>query len=511
MNVLKVMVVDDEYPIRKWFEQTLKNLPNLKVEVVGTASNGEEALALFRERKPDVVFTDIKMPVLDGLDLLQMIKKEQPKTEVVMISSYDEFAYAKKAIKLNAFDYVLKQETNSKMLSELLHRIAANRQEVFFQKDALAARFEQEIFLNALMDEEKTDITGKELEDHGIYLKERGMFAIAFQTNRLQAERIPEVFMNEGVENVLYYSWQKNVQIALGNTACIEQLAYQNQVIFQFAGKLGQCFDSPVGISGPYFEYRHLVSMIKRSIQALNQSFYQRHPSRMYYARDVSDFEELRTDLELLEQSVMEYAKNGEREKAQSQIVKILDEIEEKAPGDVQTVKQFLFRLTSNVCQALCQDFLRLPDVMGELFRNMEKCDRFGDVRKAVLDGLDDQAQETEKLHYSPYVSKAMAYIEQHFGEIVYITDVAGKVGLNEDYLGHIFKSETGATINQFLNNTRMNRAIWLLNNTQLKTYEIAYKVGYANSGYFSKLFKQKFGVSPYEFRNLRNEKEREE
>ena len=63
---------------------------------------------MLREKRPDVVFTDIKMPVMDGLELLQIIKKEQPKTEVIIISSYDEFAYAKKAIALDAFDYVLK-------------------------------------------------------------------------------------------------------------------------------------------------------------------------------------------------------------------------------------------------------------------------------------------------------------------------------------------------------------------------------------------------------------------
>lgn len=507
MNIMKVMVVDDEYPIRKWFGQTLKNLPDLKVELVGTASNGEEALALFREKKPDVVFTDIKMPVLDGLELLQIIKREQPKTEVVMISSYDEFAYAKKAIKLNAFDYVLKQETNSRMLGELLHRIQTNRREVVSRKDALAARFEQEIFLNDLMKNGRTDVSRQELEQHGIYLKERGLFAIAFWTNSLQAERIPEVFMNEGVENVLYYPWQ-NGQIALGNTACIEQLAYQNQVIFQFAGKLGRCFDSPVGISGPYFQYSQLVPMIQRSIQALNQSFYQKHPGKMYYARDVLDFETLRPSLDLLERRIMEHAENGELSRLQEELDKLMDELEEKAPGDVGAVKQFLFRLTANVCQTLCQDFLRLPDAMGELYRSMESCESFEDVRRAVREGLEYQEGETEKLHYSPYVAKAMAYMEQHYAEIVYITDVAGQVGLNEDYLGHIFKNETGVTINQFLNNTRMNRAIWLLNNTRLKTYEIAYKVGYANSGYFSKLFKQKFRVSPYEFRNLHERKD---
>ena len=106
INTLKVMIVDDEFPIRKWFSRAMKNLPDMKVDFSGAASNGEEALRLFREKKPDVVFTDIKMPIMDGLSLLRQIKKERPETDVIIITSYDEFAYAKEAIAQDAYDYI---------------------------------------------------------------------------------------------------------------------------------------------------------------------------------------------------------------------------------------------------------------------------------------------------------------------------------------------------------------------------------------------------------------------
>lgn len=502
MNALKVMVADDEYPIRKWFSKTLKNLPDVKVEVVGTASNGEEALELFRQKRPDVIFTDIKMPVMDGLELLRIVKREQPKTEVIIISSYDEFAYAKKAITLDAFDYVLKPETNSKMLGELLKKVLTSRQESIQQKDALALRLDQEIFLNGLMARKRTDCTGKELEEHGIFLRENGMFAIAVRTNQLFTDRILEVFLNEGVENVLYYTYQKNVLIAIGNTACIEQMAYQNQVIFQFAEKLGCCFDSPVGISGPCYQYSQLVPMIVKSMQALNMSFYRKRAGRVYYARDVVTLDEISLDLERREHQLLELAKEGEREKLLEETETLLNEVEKKGPGDVAAVKLFLFQMTANLCQILFRDFLRLPDAMGELYRNIEGCENFEELRGIILEQIRERGREEKRMNYSPYVTKAMEYIEKNYSRISYITDVADSVGLNDDYLGHLFKNETGMTVNQFLNNTRMNRAIYLLTNTRLKTYEIAEKVGYANSGYFSKLFKQKFQVSPYEFRN---------
>ena len=97
-----------------------------------------------------------------------------------------------------------------------------------------------------------------------------------------------------------------------------------------------------------------------------------------------------------------------------------------------------------------------------------------------------------------------MRYIEKNYRQIGSVSEVAGEVGLNQDYLFHLFKNETGVTFSEFLNSTRMNRAIWLLNNTQLKSYEIAEQVGYSNQAYFSRLFKQKFQMTPYEFRNMR-------
>ena len=114
------------------------------------------------------------------------------------------------------------------------------------------------------------------------------------------------------------------------------------------------------------------------------------------------------------------------------------------------------------------------------------------------------QEQAFSQKNYTPYVAKAVRYIEKNYKKITSVNDVADNVGLNVDYLCHLFKNDTGVTVSQFLNSTRMNRAIWLLNNTQLKSYEIAELVGYSNQGYFARLFKQKFQMTPYEFRNIK-------
>lgn len=502
---MKVMVADDEYPIRKWFSRTIKNLPDIKVDFVGAASNGEEALKLFRERKPDVVFTDIKMPIMDGLELLKAVKEERPGTEVIIITSYDEFAYAKAAIAQNAYDYVLKTEANPRMLGDLLRRLQAGRKHTA-DKDALALRLEQEIYLNSLLQDAGAACTKEELNRHGIYLNERAMFAVAFYTKHFAPEKMMEVFLNAGVENVLYYPYQKNILIAVGNTACIDQLAYQNQTIYQFAEKTGRCFESPVGVSGPHYQYSQLTAMIVNSVLALNLSFYHKGIRRVFFAQDAAAFETVRERLEALGQKAVEAAGTANLEELEAFVGEVFGCIAAEKPGDVGMVKQFVFRLMANICQTVCQNLMGLEDRTGNLYREMERCEDFESMEyvvRQVFAELEEEQAFSQK-NYTPYVAKAVRYIEKNYKKITSVNDVADNVGLNVDYLCHLFKNDTGVTVSQFLNSTRMNRAIWLLNNTQLKSYEIAELVGYSNQGYFARLFKQKFQMTPYEFRNIK-------
>lgn len=105
--MIKVVLVDDEKMIRDGLAYTMP-WAEMGVEVAGTASNGEAALEFIREKKPHVVLTDIKMPIMDGLELLKAVKEEIPSTRVIILSGYDEFSYAQQALKYGASDYLIK-------------------------------------------------------------------------------------------------------------------------------------------------------------------------------------------------------------------------------------------------------------------------------------------------------------------------------------------------------------------------------------------------------------------
>jgi two-component system, response regulator YesN len=105
--VIDVLLVDDEDMIRQGIMQSV-DWNDFNMRVIGEAEDGEEALEIFTKHKPQVILTDIKMPFMDGLELLEKIKAENDDTYIIIISGYDEFQYAQKALKLGAYDFILK-------------------------------------------------------------------------------------------------------------------------------------------------------------------------------------------------------------------------------------------------------------------------------------------------------------------------------------------------------------------------------------------------------------------
>ena len=119
---MKILIVEDEAPIRDWISYTVKNISE-DFELIGSASNGREAYELSLKIKPDVIITDIKMPIMDGLELSKRIKEIMPEVFIVILTNFADFNYAKEAIGFGAYDYLIKSEIRPKEIKELLFRI----------------------------------------------------------------------------------------------------------------------------------------------------------------------------------------------------------------------------------------------------------------------------------------------------------------------------------------------------------------------------------------------------
>lgn len=120
--MLNILVVEDEAPIRDWISYTISNISK-EFNVVASASNGKEGYKLAIEHKPQVIISDIKMPIMDGITLVREIKKEIPQIYTILLTNYEEFSYAQKAISCGVYEYLIKSDIRPKELSEVLSRI----------------------------------------------------------------------------------------------------------------------------------------------------------------------------------------------------------------------------------------------------------------------------------------------------------------------------------------------------------------------------------------------------
>lgn len=137
---MKVMIVDDEKPIRQWFEFILQDIPDMEIEIVGSYSNGQAALEACQESLPDVIFCDIIMPVMNGIELIRQIKEQFPSVEVLILSNFGDFDYVYQGLRYGAFDYLLKAKSDDSDIIRVMHEL----QKKLAEREAAGSPAEEE-------------------------------------------------------------------------------------------------------------------------------------------------------------------------------------------------------------------------------------------------------------------------------------------------------------------------------------------------------------------------------
>ena len=509
--MMKVLVVDDELPIRQWLASVLRNMREPKVEVTGVAANGEQALAMYHEQKPDVILADITMPVLDGISLLKIIREESFDTEVVFLTCHEDFSYAREAIANAASDYILKTEITPQRLSELLLKIQNskdNRRNRHSVHEWVDIQTQQEHFLKYLLKAAEVQ-TEQELEHqlnaHHIHLSKEGMFANAFYKTSSPGDEMQENavgILDERVGHVVYFPYSAEIGIVLGNLLEVSSLLYQKNTQYEFARKLANRFHSSVGISEIYYHLTQIPKMIQESVYALSLDFYK--SQMIYQSLEGRNYQE--AEKELLEQreGILALVNEDETDLALTCIRHLLEGIKKQPVYETDQLKRYFASIAAGILLHCHSDRPQLlPEKMTDSYERLVRTASIDEVSAFFTELLEEERSrlEDQKNSYSQHIVRLIRYVGTHYASCS-ITDTASAIGLNADYLGRLMKKELGATFSQYLTSVRMNKAIELLQNSDHKVYEIAEEVGYQNFSYFSTSFKKQFGISPFEFRN---------
>lgn len=532
--------MDDEYQIR----EGLRSFPweSIGFFPLGIAENGKTALELIIKNPPDVLITDIKMPVMDGLVLSNIIHNEIPECKIIILSGYKDFEYAKSALQSGVYDYLLKP-VNHKDLSALFQKLKLElideqqkqkRLSDFEQKLKTSILLARDAFFHHLLYGNLTDdVDIKEIMNHLELKMDKhyfscGIYKIQPEPSTASAFFSPpcqEILKNffENSELGWFYITQKNELIALFNfdthsesksshLHCI-MLAEKLQAYLQDIIEIDNTSNILVGL-GNVFQSVHSLqrSFVEARQSLINTSFTSNHTISFSWQENSAQLNESREYPFDKENDLISALFCGTKPLCQ----KALESFWEKS--DLYSSRYDPDYISSVLTQLISSIERRIKDIGVHLsvpvqieglqkdivLRRKSMKELKNSVRDLLFNIMEDTIASMDK-SFSPTglaVTKSKEFIHNNYSQKITLKDAAAHVFLSPSYFSIQFKRDTGLSFVDYLTEFRVQKAKELLRNLELKIYEIGPLVGYENPKYFNDIFKKIENISPNEYRN---------
>lgn len=501
-----VMLVDDEKLIRDGLK-VLINWEELGLEVKLTAENGEDALRKFKENPVDIVVTDINMPNMTGLEFIKELREINKLVRIVILSGYDEFSYAKKAIYYGVSDYLLKP-INEEELEGVLKNIVIDLDKEK-SKNALALEKNKNILellrgnwdnLKELEGSLNISLNGKAYIVSSVTLSKDGKIVSNVDLNK--------IFYENNIENYeIAYVLERRFLI-------IKELNKEIDIkeIMEYCYKLKELFNKKYKL-----EAFIAVGKIVNSIYEVNESYKEASSINKYMLTEGSNICLCKDNLKYLDSNVKTFElefqkinkyiieKDFEKSKKYTEEVFLRDDLTPKDIYDFsigaivmlyKIAEEFKIEGENYNKESLSTTIIELcnenttENIKNFLLREIE----------AVI-----QSMYVGVAKYSPVIQQIVNYVNDKYYEELSLKLLSNKYNINSSYLGQLFIKEVGMSFSDYLNSVKNSKAKELLLSTNMKINDIAKEVGFIDTSYFYRKFKKYYGVSPSVFRELKN------
>jgi len=538
MSLYRILLADDEEEVRKGIIRKI-NWEQAGFEVAGDAENGQDALEKIEQLKPDVAMIDIRMPYMDGLELSEKIRQRYPSMKILIFSGYDDFEYAKQAIKLKVTEYILKP-VNVEELTEILNRVRESLDEEIRQRRNISLLREsyekslpvlRELFLNDMvhgaapkeiieprLKEFGVDISGARKwvaavlhTENGEKTDQAGKQPLAFDEQR---ELIP-ISVRQMAEDKLKGYFRAVVFNSVSGITVIAALDEENTMT-RFMDLLGDLCKEVQRIlevtvtAGVGYGSLSLEEMDKSYQSAVDALGYKAivGAGNVIYINDVEPVSRGKLELDGKDEEELRTAiKFGTPAVIETVVQKLTGRMDD-ARVHTKQYQIYIFSLVNCMIQLFQQqdmDFEQIFEAEGDymaFLSNAEKRGGFAGWMLRVACRANEMMSRKRDTAARQVILDAKRYIrENHSNPNLSVEMVCRELHMSPAYFSTMFRKETGQTYINYLTEIRLNRAVELLNTTTDKTYMIAQKVGYQEPNYFSYVFKKRFGVSPTKFR----------
>ena len=534
--MLKVFLAEDEFIIREGIKNNIDWQAH-GYEFCGEASDGELAFPLIQKTRPDILITDIKMPFVDGLALSRLVKKELPETEIIILSGYEEFDYAKEAIQIGVARYLLKPINGETLLQEIdsVAEIILGKQ----KEKEIREKYQREMEENSLRDQMDLfqhlvtgDCSMEELLsvadklDLKIMAPWYSIVLLKIQSMKHDYEEYSGsiVVVDERIaklaepEHVLIFDRALEGRAFLFKADSEDELlAYQKEYLGDVKEVLSGYANLRYfgGIGTPVNRLREIPASFEDASHAFAHRYLVAEScildSRLLMQEGAAEQEDFRISAVNPEQidraKKQEFLRTGDLD----EVVYFVDEFFGKLDGGAMKSRIFRQYITMDAYFSIV-DFLKGLGLQKDEIEAPDQDSSILQDEKSAMDyivRIMDKAlvlrEKKASSRYEDVVSEVIHYIENNYAqEELSLNLLASHVNFSPNHLSMIFSQQTGQTLIRYLTDYRMNRAKELLRCSSKKSSVISMEVGYKDPHYFSYLFKKTQGMTPTQYRGGR-------
>lgn len=499
-----ILIVDDEYIFRNKI-RSLTDYASFGFSVIGECTNGREAVDFIAKNDVNVVFTDVYMPEMDGIDLAEYIWQHYPKIAVVIFSNYSELDYVKRAFSTNIVDYLLKQDLTPRLMTELLNRIKTRYMDALNNDAFIAVK---------RMTKYRSSVIDAILGETGASMPHGGIVTVMHIKN----QKLHMQFFSEDESMLMYQNISNTVANIIRDIDGYVIFSHDNSLIcyLPFDPKLAET--EIMNLLGGYFKqigyaiYKLFNLSVFWGISRPSSADYSLHKCYLEAKQMLSEspisakntmrhneisFNSLSSEQEMNLLMALSSQNAGKVNACLEDIFQTVDKQKSMdiLIGDLVSVAM-KFGADSNISGPEIEPLNSKTDYTVSQYLEWSKS-IFGKICSLLSDASSNSGEASS----NKYIQLAKEYIEKNFADNISRDSVAQHVHINKDYLTRLFKEETGDNILNYINKCRIDEAKRLLENGNVNMSILALKVGFSSRNYFSTVFRKYTGMSPEQYR----------
>jgi len=510
--MISVMIVEDEFLAR----QDLKNLVKWEkhgFHIVAEASNGKEGIEFFKRCSPELVITDVKMPFMDGLDMAKEILQQDRNVKFILLTAYDDFEYAREAIKLGITSYILKHEIDSESLLQELLKIKN-----LMYEDQSYKQFTINSILSKIVKEQHSDTEVQLLVDKYRLPIKKGstvMLLTAFdeddgvndelRSNKEVLDAIKKT-VNKYASGIAFNT-EKDRYLVFVTLNNINSKAKSSEIIHRLCLDMQSEIEKTINktisiVIGDILEdFSDMYRYYRKVVNSIRYKFFTKGSAILYPEEDNTVSAEQLAEYNQLVIQFKDKITNSEFDTAK----KILNTLFKDLLVKAKNIKLFQ-DCFSTILEILHESIIKTDSEqlnnykkINFMYEQSSKLDNIYQVYDWIINII-NTLEICENSNYSHSVRKAIKYIHKNYNKDISLKELAGVMGVSFIYASQLFKKEIGKPFKVYLVNYRMQKAKELLESGNYRIYEVSEMVGYQTVQYFCQTFKRITGKNPGEF-----------